>query len=123
MGAAPIRVALGVLCGSSALFPGGAALASSAEQAAEGLGPVLSLYMGIPFAGILLSIALFPLLAPRFWHHHFGKVSAFWALALAVPFSSCTAARHSWRSSTSTLPTTCRSSSCSGPSTPWRGGF
>jgi Na+/H+ antiporter NhaD/arsenite permease-like protein len=35
---------------------------------------------------MLLSIALFPLLAPEFWHHHFGKVSAFWAAALAVPF-------------------------------------
>ena len=35
----------------------------------------------MPFAGILLSIALLPLLAPRFWHHHFGKVAAAWALA------------------------------------------
>jgi Na+/H+ antiporter NhaD/arsenite permease-like protein len=51
-----------------------------------GLGSVLPLSMGIPFAGILLSIALFPLLAPRFWHHHFGKIAAFWALCLAIPF-------------------------------------
>ena len=28
----------------------------------------------------------FPLFAPDFWHHHFGKVSAFWALLFAVPF-------------------------------------
>ncbi|MDH4120828.1 MAG: sodium:proton antiporter [Deltaproteobacteria bacterium] len=35
----------------------------------------------LPFAGILLSIALFPLLAHRFWEHHYGKVSAFWGLA------------------------------------------
>jgi Na+/H+ antiporter NhaD/arsenite permease-like protein len=35
---------------------------------------------------MLLSIALFPLLAPEFWHHHFGKVSAFWAATLAIPF-------------------------------------
>ena len=27
-----------------------------------------------PFAGILLSIAIFPLVAPDFWHHHFGKI-------------------------------------------------
>ena len=40
----------------------------------------------LPFVGILLSIALFPLFAPRFWHHHFPKVSAFWAFALAIPF-------------------------------------
>jgi len=36
--------------------------------------------------GILLSIAIFPLVAPEFWHHHFGKVSAFWALLFAIPF-------------------------------------
>ena len=50
------------------------------------LGEVLPLWSCIPFAGMLLSIALFPLLAPEFWHHHFGKVSAFWAATLAVPF-------------------------------------
>jgi Na+/H+ antiporter NhaD/arsenite permease-like protein len=40
----------------------------------------------VPFAGILLSIALLPLLAPFFWHHHFGKVAAAWSLAFLVPF-------------------------------------
>lgn len=50
------------------------------------LGEVLPLWSCIPFAGMLLSIAFFPLLAPNFWHHHFGKVSAFWAATLAVPF-------------------------------------
>jgi Na+/H+ antiporter NhaD/arsenite permease-like protein len=34
----------------------------------------------------IASIALFPLFAPKFWHHHFPKVSAFWALVLAIPF-------------------------------------
>jgi len=38
----------------------------------------LSLLWIIPFIGILLSIALFPLLMPHFWHHHYGKVSLFW---------------------------------------------
>jgi hypothetical protein len=52
----------------------------------EDLGPVLPLWSCIPFACMLLSIALFPLLAPEFWHHHFGKVSAFWAMAMAGPF-------------------------------------
>jgi Na+/H+ antiporter NhaD/arsenite permease-like protein len=50
------------------------------------LGEILPLWSCIPFAGMLLSIALFPLLAPNFWHHHFGKVSAFWAAALGLPF-------------------------------------
>ncbi len=49
------------------------------------LGEILSLYSTIPFIGILLSIALFPLFAPEFWHYHFGKVAAFWAIAIAVP--------------------------------------
>jgi Na+/H+ antiporter NhaD/arsenite permease-like protein len=41
-------------------------------------GKNLSLLWIIPFVGILLSIALFPLLTPHFWHHHYGKVSLFW---------------------------------------------
>jgi len=49
-------------------------------------GEVLSLWSIIPFLGILLSIALFPLIAPHFWHHHFGKISLFWALAILIPF-------------------------------------
>jgi len=49
------------------------------------LGEILSLYSTIPFIGILLSIALLPLFVPGFWHHHFGKVSAFWAIAIAIP--------------------------------------
>jgi len=50
------------------------------------LGEVLPLWSCIPFACMLLSIALFPLLAPKFWHHHFGKVSAFWAASIGIPF-------------------------------------
>jgi len=58
-------------------------LAIAAEFDGRQLGPV----WGVPFAGILLSIALLPLLAPTFWHHHFGKVAAAWALAFLVPFA------------------------------------
>jgi Na+/H+ antiporter NhaD/arsenite permease-like protein len=63
-----------------------ASSAPSAEAAAHSIGSQLPLWSIIPFAGILLSIAFFPLLAPRFWHHHYPKISAAWALALAVPF-------------------------------------
>ncbi|MBP7738398.1 MAG: sodium:proton antiporter [Spirochaetes bacterium] len=55
-------------------------------HSSDNLGTALSLWWIIPFAGILLSIALFPLLAPHFWHHHYPKVSAFWALVMAIPF-------------------------------------
>lgn len=51
-----------------------------------GIGKVLPAWTVLPFAGILLSIALCPLLTPRFWHHHYGKVSTFWSLVFAAPF-------------------------------------
>ena len=50
------------------------------------LGETLSLYSCIPFACMLLSIALLPLVAGTFWHHHFGKIAAFWAASMAIPF-------------------------------------
>ncbi len=68
------------LCLAATLLPGLA-------RAAELDGSQLSVWWGVPFAGVLLSIALVPLLAPAFWHHHFGKVSAAWALAFLVPFA------------------------------------
>ena len=46
----------------------------------------LNIIWVVPFIGILLSIAVFPLVAPLFWHHHFGKVSLFWAVSLIAPF-------------------------------------
>jgi Na+/H+ antiporter NhaD/arsenite permease-like protein len=58
-----------------------------AAQAAEFDGRALNAWWGVPFAGLLLSIALLPLLAPRFWHHHFGKVAAAWSLAFLIPFA------------------------------------
>ena len=74
----------------SVLVSGAALLAPCAVMAAEAGAPHLSgiglnVAWGIPFAGILLSIAIMPLVAPQFWHHHFGKVSAAWALAFVVP--------------------------------------
>ena len=50
------------------------------------IGEILPLWSVLPFVGILLSIALIPLLATHFWARHFPKVSAFWALVFAVPF-------------------------------------
>ncbi|MBN3805772.1 sodium:proton antiporter [Paraburkholderia sp. Ac-20336] len=60
---------------------------SSPTLAATFDGAALSAFWGVPFAGVLLSIALFPLVAPAFWHRHFGKVAAAWALAFLVPFA------------------------------------
>ena len=53
---------------------------------AEGLdGAGFGLAWALPFAGILLSIAAIPLLAPRLWERHFGKIAIAWALAFVVP--------------------------------------
>jgi Na+/H+ antiporter NhaD/arsenite permease-like protein len=61
--------------------------APSATFAAEFDGAQLTAVWGIPFAGILLCIALMPLLTPHFWHHHYGKVVAAWSLAFFIPFA------------------------------------
>jgi Na+/H+ antiporter NhaD/arsenite permease-like protein len=50
-------------------------------------GAKLSILWGIPFLGILLSIALFPLVARHFWHRHYGKVALFWIAALLLPLA------------------------------------
>jgi Na+/H+ antiporter NhaD/arsenite permease-like protein len=65
----------------------GLILLSSGAFAAEVDGKQLSAIWAVPFVGILLCIALCPLLTPQFWHHHFGKVAAFWALLFLVPFA------------------------------------
>ena len=64
----------------------GFALPTATHDAPADIGSVLPLWSVLPFAGILLSIAFFPLVAPHFWHRHFPEVAAFWALVFAVPF-------------------------------------
>lgn len=56
-------------------------------QAAEIDGRAFGALWGIPFAGMLLSIAIMPLALPKIWHHHFGKIAAGWALAFLLPFA------------------------------------
>ena len=50
-------------------------------------GSVLSPSWGVPFAGLLVSIAAMPLVAPSFWHRHYGKVAVAWGLAFLLPFA------------------------------------
>jgi Na+/H+ antiporter NhaD/arsenite permease-like protein len=51
-------------------------------------GAALHAAWGVPFAGLLLSIALMPLLVPSVWHHHYGKIALGWALAFLLPFAA-----------------------------------
>lgn len=64
----------------SALIPG---LANASELDGRSLGFVWAL----PFIGILLSIALGPLLAVHAWERHQGKIAVFWALAALLPMA------------------------------------
>jgi Na+/H+ antiporter NhaD/arsenite permease-like protein len=57
-------------------------------RAAEIDGAALSSAWAVPFAGLLLSIALCPLIVPSVWHHHYGKIAAGWALAFLLPFAA-----------------------------------
>ncbi len=63
-------------------------LLPSAVQAAPALdGAKMSWLWELPFVGMLLSIAMGPLLFPKFWHHHYGKLAVFWAAAVLIPLA------------------------------------
>ena len=66
----------------SMVFSAGAEHGTAPHLNGEGL----AIFWVIPFVGILLSIAVLPLVAAQFWHHNFGKVSLFWAASLILPF-------------------------------------
>ena len=61
---------------------------SPAFASSSQLGAQLPLFSIIPFFGLLLSIALFPLILPSFWHKHFGKIAFFWAILFIIPFTA-----------------------------------
>ncbi len=85
---APMNRLLGffALLLAAGLGTAGVAFGASADHGGYHLpGKELNLLWVLPFAGILLSIAFMPLFLPRIWHHHFGKISAFWALCFLVP--------------------------------------
>lgn len=65
------------------LFLPSAALAAGGAHDLNGA--KLSILWVVPFACMLLSIAVGPLALPHLWHHHFGKISAFWGLCFLVP--------------------------------------
>ena len=86
--------------------------APDAAHAATALdGATMSWPWALPFLGILLSIAIGPLLFPKVWHRHYGKIAAGWSLlaltAIATAFGASAAlaavarsrpAQSTWRS-------------------------
>lgn len=89
------RIVLSNIFHTLALLIGLALLPNGASAAALD-GASLSLAWGVPFAGVLLSIALLPLLIPTLWHKHFGKITAGWALAFLLPFAAVFGAEAAW---------------------------
>ena len=69
-----------------------AVLGGAGPAAAEGVqhfdGATLSLWWAVPFAGLLISIAVMPQMLPHFWHRHLGSVAGAWALAFLLPFAA-----------------------------------
>ena len=65
------------------------ALATPAPALAADLpGEAMSLLWAVPFAGILVCLATGPLLYPRFWERHYGKIALAWALLVVIPLAA-----------------------------------
>jgi Na+/H+ antiporter NhaD/arsenite permease-like protein len=73
---------IAILAAALVLAPGSAFAAAGPDGAA------LSWLWAVPFAGLLLSIAILPLATPSLWHHHFGKIALGWALAVVLPYAA-----------------------------------
>ena len=61
--------------------------AGGLHHAADEIGKQMGVLWVVPFACLLLSIAIMPLTIPHFWHHNYGKVAAFWGAAFIVPYA------------------------------------
>jgi Na+/H+ antiporter NhaD/arsenite permease-like protein len=61
----------------------------ASPAAAAGLdGAALTWPWALPFIGLLLSIATGPLLFPKFWHTHYGKVAFVWSVLAVAPIAA-----------------------------------
>lgn len=58
-----------------------------ATNGVHATGAGVPLWLCIPFAGILLSIAVFPLVRAEWWEEHQPIVVAFWSLLFLIPFA------------------------------------
>jgi Na+/H+ antiporter NhaD/arsenite permease-like protein len=65
-----------------------AAFVPSTAQAASLDGSALHWPWALPFIGILLTIAIAPLLFPRLWLRHYGKLAFVWAALAIVPLAA-----------------------------------
>jgi Na+/H+ antiporter NhaD/arsenite permease-like protein len=63
-------------------------MAPAPAQAAALDGAALHWPWALPFIGILLTIAMAPLLAPKLWQRHYGKLAFMWAALAVVPLAA-----------------------------------
>jgi Na+/H+ antiporter NhaD/arsenite permease-like protein len=63
-------------------------LAPTAAHAAPLDGAALTWPWALPFLGILMTIAIAPLLVPRFWQRHYGKLAFVWSALAVVPLAA-----------------------------------
>ena len=55
-----------------------------AGHAPELNGAIMSPLWALPFLGMILSIAILPLILPNFWGKHYGKISLTWAAIVVI---------------------------------------
>jgi Na+/H+ antiporter NhaD/arsenite permease-like protein len=63
-------------------------LAPATAHAAPLDGAALTWPWALPFIGILTTIAVAPLLAPKLWRRHYGKLAFVWAALAVVPLAA-----------------------------------
>jgi len=61
---------------------------SGPAQAATLDGSALRWPWALPFIGILLTIATAPLIAPKLWHRHYGKLAFIWSTLTIAPMAA-----------------------------------
>jgi Na+/H+ antiporter NhaD/arsenite permease-like protein len=79
------RYALRGVCAAAAVLIPEVALA--APHAAGLDGAAMRWPWALPFIGVLLSIATGPLLFPKIWHAHYGKIAFGWSLLALIPMA------------------------------------
>jgi len=62
-------------------------IAWATDSSSDSLGNMLPLWSVIPFIGILLSIAICPLVNAHWWEHNMDNTGLFWGLLFLVPFA------------------------------------
>lgn len=81
------RIAFSVIMFLCALMVHPAVSLAAEAEAGEKLGSSLSLAYCIPFAGMLLCIAVCPLVIGEIWEKYRGIAVIFWSLAFLIPFA------------------------------------